>query len=193
MEPQERELKYQKQTQELYAAVGKFAVKFEHVRHAMDEAIILALYKNGVSNQNIALSLIAPMSAEQLRQAWESVIYEATESLTDDERKLVHSVSIRIQQLITDRNNILHRTWFVGWASSADEDFSSTSGYKVKNTGKGVEFKVENYTVANFDNHSAVADELANLVRGLCSIIIYGGRISDNFVMDNGIVRRRSD
>src|SRR5215471_4863268 len=52
--------------------------------------------------------------------------------------RIVRNIASRVQRLIELRNTNVHSTWFVGWASELDEDFSQVHGAKMTNTKTGV-------------------------------------------------------
>ena len=108
MNEEEREEKYKTQTEELYAAIGRFVVKFEHVCQAMYGAILWALQSNGLRTQRLADTILAGHTAEPLLKIFGSLLVEIR---NDDEqdRKIVRNFLKRVQELIEKRNNIIHR------------------------------------------------------------------------------------
>jgi len=140
MDKAERQKKYEEQTEQRYAAIGRFAVKFEHVCHSMHNAIIFALHSHGLTNQRLANAVLEGLTAP-LRRIFGAVIAEIkADKLVGDEKKILTNVLKRIAELTESRNDVIHRMWFVGWAAETDEDFSRVGGWKFKNTSKALNF-----------------------------------------------------
>jgi hypothetical protein len=187
----ERKQKYEQQTEEVYAAIGRFAVKFEHVCHAMYLAVMNLLQRHGLQNQRLANCVLDGLTAEPLRRMFAAAVAEVRgDQLVNDEKRIFNNIIKRIQQLTETRNNLIHRTWFVGWAAPTDEDFSSAPGWKFKNTGKGVEFCGLDYKREDFDSFSAQADELTGIINRLDGCLHLNRSFAENFVLDaDGTVR----
>src|SRR5688572_14581111 len=118
MNEAERREKYEAQTQALYAAIGRFAVKFEHVCHAMHWCITTLLRAHGLNHQGLENALLSGLTAEPTLTIFRSAINEARrETMSDADKKILKNICSRIKDLIETRNDIVHRTWFVGWAS----------------------------------------------------------------------------
>jgi beta-mannanase len=181
---QEQHKKHQEQTAEIYAAIGQFAVKFEHVCHSMQMGIMAILQKHGLKDQTIGQAVLAGMTAGPLRESFISVIQKTYHPWSDKEQKMIKNINQRIQKLIETRNDMLHRMWFVGWGSESQEDFSSAHGSKFKNTGKGVEQRGLDYSASDFDLLSLQADDLNKLVGRLCGAVLSGLKIENNFILE---------
>jgi hypothetical protein len=199
MDEKERQEKHQQQTQELYAAIGRFAVKFEHVCHAMSDTVLWALQSDGLQTQRLANAVLSDLTAEPLRKIFGAVLAVVGDNEVQDEKRIVVKVLKQVQDLTQIRNDVIHRTWFVGWASAEQEDFSSVTGIKFKNTNKGPEFKDLSYTVKDFDDLSTQADELTEIIRAIQGCLVLskyrGGQLhicySDQLHIDsNGNVRK---
>jgi len=59
----ERSKKYKAQTDDLYRAIGKFTVKFEHVVFSLRQGIIFILSHNGLQNQQLSNILLSDLTA----------------------------------------------------------------------------------------------------------------------------------
>jgi hypothetical protein len=190
MEEKDRQEKHAIQTEELYAAIGRFAVKFEHVCHVMSSTIVLALQSDGLRTQSLANAVSAGLTADPLRKIFGAILAEARDD-DENDKKIITNVLTRVQRLTERRNDVIHRTWFVGWASLEDQDFAGASGFKFVNTNKGVEFRDISYTVSVFDDLSAEADELSDIIQRMSGCLMLGKRYYDNFKIDpDGTVRR---
>ena len=186
MDEEERQEKHQRQTNELYCAIGKFAVKFEQVCHNMQNGIVVILLRNGLKNERLGDALLSGVTADPLRKAFGALIKEALKDHADaTDAMIVDYILKRVQELTETRNDVIHRTWFIGWASPSDTDFSLASGSKIKHGKKGVDFSLREYKVEDFDKFSAQADEISGLVNRLYVAVATGISLSKNFAIDS--------
>lgn len=183
MEPIERQKKYDEQTGELYQAIGKCSVKFEHVTFAMQQAIIFMLHKGGLNNQRLANVLLADLTAYPLKSIFQAMVPESSQ-LSTTEQAICDKIFARTQKLIERRNDIIHSTWFVGWASSSDTDFSEVTGTKQARGKRGADFKSFNHTVVEFEDFAQECDEVTNLLRRLSACVTSDFKIAKNFIID---------
>jgi len=181
----ERSEKYLAQTEELYAAIGRFAVKFEHVVHRMHACVASLLIASGLKNDALANAVLAGLTADPMLTIFRAVVFEYRgDSLDAPDRKILDNVVTRVRKLIESRNDVIHRTWFVGWAAEFDTDFGEVMGWKFKNSGKGVEFRPLHFTRADFDTLSVRADELSAAVGRIDGCLLMGTTFAKNFVVD---------
>jgi hypothetical protein len=155
--------KYRAQTEALYAAIGKFAVKFEQMVFLMQSTVITILQLHGLKNQLLATALLADLTADPIRKIFGSVLIEARENDAADKR-IVDNILKRVQSLIERRNDVLHRVWFVGWASADQTEFDRVASVRFKNTKSGPEFKQLKYSTEDFDRLSDEAEEIKGLI-----------------------------
>jgi hypothetical protein len=182
--------KYETQTKELYAAIGKFTVKFEHVCHAMSNTILWALQSDGLRTQRLANAVLTGLTADPLRKIFGSVLAEVRHD-DEQDKEIVKNVLKRVQELTESRNNVIHRTWFVGWVSLEDSDFSVVPSWKFVNTTEGTEFRSLSYSATDFDELSAKADELADIINRMCCCLTIDCRFTNNFNVDPDKTVRR--
>jgi hypothetical protein len=164
--------KYNEQREELYAAIGRFAVKFEHVCHAMSTSVSSVLQFDGLQNGAMAEAVVTGLTADPLLAIFRSAILAARES--DEDRKVLADVCGRIRKLIEERNDVIHRTWWVGWTDLRAQDFSSADSWKIKHTAKGAELRPREGTRDNFDDLSREADELTDAVQRITGCMLLG-------------------
>jgi len=189
MDKKEKEEKYKAQTKDWYAALGQFVVQFEHVCSDMETCIIFALHGDALRNQNLAQALLADLTAAPLLQSFRAIVAELRKNDKEDLR-ILDNVSKRVEKLIEDRNDVVHRTWFVGWAAVEQEDFSTVGSWKFKKTKRGPEFKPKSYTSSDLDDLSKNADELAKTIFRMNGCLGFGTSFSMNFKVDkDGTVR----
>ena len=187
----ERHARFLAETEELYAAIGRFAVHFEHVCHAMQLAVGQLLHMNGLRHGGLTNAVLSGLTADPMLSIFRASIVEARKGrMTAADTAILKNVVSRIRKLIEVRNDVLHRTWFVGWAAPSDEDFSSVTGWKHKNTSQGAEFRPVDFTKADFDTHSVEADALTGIVNRMAGCLLLDRSFASNFDVDqDGTVR----
>lgn len=174
---------YKNQTNELYASLGKFVVKFEQVCHTMRTAIIFILDDSGLKNQQLSNIMLSDHTAEPLRSILHSLIGE-TVQLNENEKKIIKNIFARIQQLTRSRNDIVHSMWFIGWRNKTMIDFAEASGYKLHKNKDGSATKIFKYEKVDFEELSKEAEILSELVFRLYVCIISKFCIEKNFDFD---------
>ncbi len=185
MNEKDRTVLHRVQTDELYAAIGRFAVKFEHVVHAMQMTVLQTLQVNGLSSQPLANAVTAGLTAEPMTRMFGAVVAEARRSDPgENERRIISNLLKRIRALTEQRNDVIHRTWFVGWASPDQSSFEETVSWKFKNTGDGATFSPRSSTAADFDELSKTADELTELVNRVTGCILLNQPVSAMMSLD---------
>jgi len=175
--------KYEDQTEDLYAALGKFAVEFEHVCNYLRLIIMAILSKEGLDNEKVMQILLADQTAEPLRALMMSLIAE-THKLSETDQNIVNKITNRVQKLTKKRNDVLHGTWFIGWASTGDEDFTNAAGVKFKKDKKGDATKSINWKVKDFNYLITEAVEVWNLLAWLNRCISFNFEIENNFTIN---------
>ena len=168
------------QTSELYANIGEFVVKFEHVCNAMRTAITFMLHNQGLKNQQVTSILLAGYTAESLRTLFESLIGELIKT-NDIEKKIIKNIFSRIKELTEKRNDVVHSTWYIGWGNEHTQDFSEAPGHKLHRNKKGVSLKIFRYKAEDFSKLAEKADKLSSLVMRLHGCINNGYSIEKNF------------
>ena len=158
-----REAKLREQANELYRAIGRFVVKFELMRYNLELGILFLLDQAGLRNQRAAHILLSGQTAEPLKTWLFSLIGELKKP-DEKEANLLKKVGERIQKLTEIRNDVVHSTWFIGWASTEQTDFSEAPGFKLHKSKKGAEYKQFRYKAADFEKFATEAIALADLV-----------------------------
>lgn len=177
------------EVQRLYAALGRFIARFEHVNHAMNSVVTAILEDNGLRDYKLALAVLAGVSGEPLRKNLEAVLAYVVSPVAS-ERDILTNVMGRIVTLIQRRNDIVHRTWFIGSTDAENPDYSRATSIKFRKNKDGAGPTFLDLSIAEFDALSAEADELTGLVRGIGNSIINGSPLASRCTVDpNGKVR----
>lgn len=183
VKPMDRQEKFEKQTGELYQAIGKCAVKFEHVTFTLQQAITFLLHKGGLQNQRLTHVLLADLTASPLKSIFQAMIPESY-PLSGEEQTICDKIFVRTQKLIERRNEIIHSTWFVGWASPTDTDFSEVAGTKQARGKRGADYKNFNHTAMTFEVFARECEQVGDLLRLLSACVSNDYRITNNFLID---------
>lgn len=149
------------QEHDLYAAIGEFAVVFEQVFSAMEICVKFTLRKDGLKTDSLAQALLAGLTADPLLQRFRAIVTELRKNDPEDMR-ILKNISKRAEDLIEERNDVIHRTWFIGWGYP--RDFSKAKSLKFKRTKHGVELEPREDTAERFESLSRQAKELSDIV-----------------------------
>lgn len=175
--------KFDEQTEDLYAASGRFAVEFEHVCNYLRQVILAILFKEGLGNENVMQILVADLTAEPLRSLVLSLISE-TQHFSEPERTIVNKILNPIQDLTKTRNDVLHGPWCIGWASHKDTECTVAPGIKYKENKDAVATKTFNWTVQDFNELTKEATTLWRLLAKLNCCIIGNNKLEKYFIFE---------
>ena len=141
-----REQKFDRQTKESFEHLGRFVQGFEFMVSSIRNGI-LNLTSKGTHHQRLMLIILShgSLTAGPLVDIYRSLLAEIVNDpqyKIDDETRLLtldilSETDHEYRSLVTSRNDLLHGTWFIGWASGADNDFSGLSVSKFKASTKG--------------------------------------------------------
>lgn len=175
--------KFKEQTKDLYAALGRFAVEFEHICNYLRLIIMTILSKEGLNNDKVMQIILADQTAEPLRALVMPLISE-TQELTEADRKIVSKILTLVQELTKIRNNVIHGTWYIGWVSIGNDECTGAPGVKFKKDQKGAATKNFDWKTKDFDDLANKAVELWKLLARLNGCISGNFKIENNFVFD---------
>ncbi len=182
MDQEERDKLYKEQTDDLYRAIGEFTVKFEQIVHAMSLGITMMLSRNGLGNQQLSNIMLAELTAYPTKSIFESMLAEIIK-LSNKDRQIVKGILKRVQSLIDTRNDIIHSTWFVGWANPEATSFDEVSGHKLTRGKHGAGVKGFKYQSSDFDRLSDECELVNELVMRLWGAALHGTSIEKNFTI----------
>lgn len=174
--------KFDQQTKDIYSTIGEFAVQFEHVCHYMKLIIMTILAKEGLTNERVLHVLLADYTAEPLRGLVLSLLNE-THNLSQADKKIVEWILNRVQKLTGKRNDVIHGTWFIGWAHYEDTEFKDAPGIKFHKNKKGASTKNFKWQEESFSSLTAEAINLWNLLVRLNGCLAGNFQIEKNFIV----------
>jgi UDP-2,3-diacylglucosamine pyrophosphatase LpxH len=184
MNKSEREARPQEQSEALYASIGRFVVRFEWVCEQMTSCIIFVLHGDGLRTQNLAWALLADLNANALLQSFRAVVAELRKDHAGD-MLILEKVSTSVEALIKQRNDVIHRTWFIGWGSGQEVD-----SWKFKKTKAGAKYKPRKGSVDEFNTLSNEADELAKIISLISAYLMLNEPFSNGLKVEgDGTIR----
>jgi hypothetical protein len=136
-----RDQRFDRQTKEQFEYLGRFVQAFELMVNESRKACLFFTSKGGVPQQLMMIvfnhrSLTAVPLLEIFRTMVAQMLHHPDGTLEKEEVEAIKSILSQIgrdyQYLAEARNEIVHGTWFVGWASPSDVDFSVMTGMKGK-------------------------------------------------------------
>jgi hypothetical protein len=132
-----RRERYERQTKEQYAALGRYVQQFELVSFYLRYVITLVLHQDGLRNQQLADIIVGhhAVTAQTLLDTACALLVEV-HSGDKDAISIMHHFRNRFSQEIRTRNTYLHGTWLMGWASESQQDFSDLGGFKLSPSPK---------------------------------------------------------
>ena len=148
-----RNAAYESQTTEQYAALGQFMTEFEQICQTLRLWFVFLLGGKGLKDQTVANIIVGnqAFSAGPLIEMMEGLVGHLVgdavkrKIITKEEAKVGKDIfgktASRFRKLTKIRNRIVHGTWFIGWASPEQTDFSEMHGYKPSPNKKGMAIK----------------------------------------------------
>jgi len=178
MTEEERKEKSTTQINEIYRAIGHFAVEFQSMCGIMQDCIIAIFTHNGLKESDHVYILLCDLTAMTLLRKLEGSCASFIKS--NPRFELINTLFIYCQKLIEDRNKIIHGNWFIGYASVTETDFDSARGYKEKsNKRNGREPEIMDYKAADFDSLTKKIKLTSNL------LLLFRASISSIELQDN--------
>ncbi|MCG6154026.1 hypothetical protein [Leptospira bandrabouensis] len=146
-----KEEKLEQQTKDLYRAIGRFSVEFEHLCWNIKNSIVFLMQDNkNPQSQKYLRVLLADQTAYPLITKLKSI---SSIRLKDYQEELLlldplFKFCIKINET---RNDIIHGTWFIGWVSEEQTEFDIAIGIKEKNIKSGIDIHTREYKAEHFD------------------------------------------
>ena len=168
------------QPKDLYAALGQFVVAFELLIHEIRSNLLRTVCEPGTM-VNLVQPAYADLTADPLARIYLATMSQAIEqskmAIEDklEGKKILANIHTRIRNLITERNEIVHGTWFIGF------DFDVTTGFKQTNTKDGTTYKNIERSIADFDAIISNSRELMTLVNQFHFVLKNGLPLAKHF------------
>ena len=141
-----RQERYESQTKEQFEALGRFVQAFEQMVNALRQGLSMRLQHES-SNMTYFTNMIfhhRALTAQPLWEIYRGVIYTDIKEIrpTDDHivkkfDSTLATIGKEVGSLVEKRNNIIHGTPYIGWASERQVDFSELTIHKMGVSAKG--------------------------------------------------------
>lgn len=168
MASESRDERYERQTAEQFAELGRFVQEFEQLvqtirtcclfllpaRRSNEQMLVNIFLHHDVMTAKPLFDCMRALYAEVIKQSGIAIIREEADAI----RSILRQASTDMEKLIKQRNKLLHAQWHIGWASAQAEDFSELKVFKGKAGRDGF----------SMDSPLANLDELREL-RGKCT------------------------
>jgi len=191
-ENETREEKYQRQTSESFALIGRFVQSFEQMVHRTRIGSVMLLSKSPTHQQLLnrvfhSEALSAVPLWDIFRNLVTAIVTEFMPKLSDDERtatlQILRQMDGEYKELAKRRNQLVHGTWLIGWASAQDTDFSHMGVVKMKWKATG---ELQSSPLKDADELKSITadcDRLAGEVQTLWMLfqLTDGPRVLQNF------------
>jgi len=135
MDEDKRKATYLAQTAESYRLLGEFVAEFELLMFTMRS--VLEREMGGPGGQSGVQALTVELTAWPLSKSFNSYALSRTKG-DPIAQKAIPMFKDNFQKLIETRNDLLHGTHFIGWASQEQVDFSKPEMLRLKNYKGGV-------------------------------------------------------
>lgn len=171
--PDERALKYTRQTTESYAAIGKFACEFELLCQQIRMSIWQCLIFWGIKREGLIWVIVADLTAAPLLKLLEGLHAETFKSLPNlAVEKIVSDKLLKeISELITERNKIIHGTYWIGFTNETQTEFDEIIGFKHK-SNKSAGHHIESLPESK-EEYEILSNKLENIRNLLTRLSAY--------------------
>ena len=156
---------YETQTNESYAILGRFVVEFEHLVFAL-RLILEGQIGSGPAGHRGVQVLTIELTAYPLGKAFNSFALLRTQG-NERAGKAINLFRKEFEALNEIRNDLVHGTHFIGWASADQIDFSDPDIIRVKNRTGGVEPSGISISHSSMNAYLAKAQELTKIARAI--------------------------
>jgi len=172
-----RDDRYARQTTEQFAELGRFVQSFEQMVNAIRLNCLYLLPMGSVADQSLLNILlhhramtVAPLFdcmralyAQRIKMEGESWPAEEIEVI----RSILKQLSTGVEEVANRRNQLLHATWYIGWAKPSDSDFSELRVHKGKTSKEGLKFEPPVGDLNELKEQRAKCDELFKILMKL--------------------------
>jgi hypothetical protein len=194
--PENRNNKYQRQTGELYEGLGRFVEGFELLVDAMRTELLFTWNREGlIQTQGLYRTALAELTAYPIKGVFVATMAELAElTITDSAEhqhvdKVLKYINLHYGEMVEVRNEIVHGTWRIGWASEKDLDFSVADGVKPTNTKSGVAHRDISRSKEDFYQLVDECNMLKCVVQRLGGTLRHNRSITANFPMSKNEVQ----
>ena len=180
-EIESRDQKYNRQTGEQFETLGRYVQAFEQMIAAVRFVLLQLTTRGagpaGVKHQGL-LNIVfhhQAMTAQPLFDILRAIIGEIINDkdyrVSASERGTIILILTQVagdySDVVRQRNDLIHGTWYIGWASSSQTDFSDMAVAKFKATKTGLGSASTPKNASELRSIIAECDRLGHLIRSL--------------------------
>lgn len=170
---------------EVFCEFGWFVVLFERVVQSMGFSISFILSSEGLRNQQLGHIVLADQTAAPIKSILQAQIGEVAKP-DQDEATIISKIFKRIQELIEQRNLLVHGFSAIG--QRGGEAAFTSNGYKLKRKASGVCIQQFRLTVGDFRNLCLECNEVEALVDRVTVTILQKKKFTATFTLAGGVV-----
>jgi hypothetical protein len=171
---------------QIYELYGKFCIDFEQVCRSMEACIRSILDKQGLTNEQIQDILLSGYTAEPLRKLLQNLVGEVLVKNSHD-AKVCSKIFNIVQELTSERNNIIHSKWFIlGFAKDDGVKEMLALGEKLHANMKGAATKKPKLDRGTVEENIAKCGEASILLALLMRCLIGLRKLNECFQIKNG-------
>jgi hypothetical protein len=148
-----RQQRYDRQTRESFEELGRFVQSFEAMVDAARTGSLM-IATNSIPQLRKVISIVfhhQALSAKPLMEIFRAIVMEflrddafRSDMLIDDKERdtylgVIKQLHIEYEELANIRNNLLHGTWYIGYANDQQQDFEEfrVLKFRTNKTGSG--------------------------------------------------------
>lgn len=184
-----RREKWERQTKDSFEALGRFVQAFELMIAAIRHTATGFVQTRENSDMVILIFNHGAMSAKTLWDLCHAFLRIKVKALApgpdaDVASAMVAQMHKEVGDLAEMRNGLLHGTWHIGWTNSEEEDFSKLGVHKFEVKKDGLRARDLPKTAEELLALVQRCDRVGDNIRIFSSLMIFGGSIARNFVID---------
>ncbi len=178
---------------QVHEQIGRFCVCFEQACRSMEVCIRTILDNQGLTNERVHEILMADFTAEPLRRLLQNLVGEVLVKNSQD-AKLCSKVFNKVQELISERNGIVHSKWFIlGTKSNVGAKEVITFGEKLHANMKGAATKKPKLYRTTLEKDIAKCKEVSTLLALLMRCLLGLRKLDECFQLDKGQLTWKKD
>jgi hypothetical protein len=183
-----RDEKYNRQTTESFAALGRFVQCFEGMVGAARDGAMFLLSNNLESQTLVKIALYhQALTAKPIMEIFRAITMRTIEFHTslrpgilnntdrDTFSAVLGQIHREFETLANTRNNLLHATWYIGWSNEHETDFSQFLARKERVNKSGSSAVNLPKTAAELNELSERCAEIEEWIRLVFSSLLFAG------------------
>ncbi len=175
---------------EIYENLGRFLVQFEELNSYIVAGIRTILWCQGLKNDEVQEIILAKLTADPLREIYQSLCGE-TLQLVDADRRVLKYLFSEAQLLGKQRNDIVHSSWAVALLAQGEDKIPVGIKEKLHRNKEGVATKRDILKSEEITSLVERTKECSDLFSQLLSCVSFGDSIAGSFTYENNKWKRK--